>query len=97
MLIVAGAAPLNLQRSFPTRQAAAEQARVRVATSLASLDANDLIYQVESSQSYNPWPKLETMTAPVKLAQFGRRFHQSAQPRRAPARDCENAQRDAFA
>lgn len=65
MLIVAGAAPLNLQRTYPTREAAANQARTRVATSLASLDANDLIYQVESSRTYNPWPKLDSMTAPV--------------------------------
>ena len=65
MLIVAGAAPLNLQRAFPTRDAAAEQSRTRIATSMASLDANDLIYQVEASRTYNPWPTLEAITAPV--------------------------------
>lgn len=65
MLILAGAAPLNLQQTYPTRDAAAEQARTRVATSLESLDANDLIYQVEASRTYNPWPKLEDITAPV--------------------------------
>jgi homoserine O-acetyltransferase len=65
MLIVAGAAPLNLQRTFPTRDAAAEHARTRVATSMASLDANDLLYQVEASRTYNPWPTLERITAPV--------------------------------
>lgn len=65
MLIIAGAAPLNLQRVFPTRDAAAEQSRTRIAASIASLDANDLIYQVEASRSYNPWPHLESMTAPV--------------------------------
>ena len=65
MLILAGAAPLNLQQTYPTRDAAAEQARTRVTTSLESLDANDLIYQVEASRTYNPWPKLEDITAPV--------------------------------
>jgi homoserine O-acetyltransferase len=65
MLIVAGAAPLNLQRAFPTREAAAEHARTRVATSMALLDANDLLYQVEASRTYNPWPTLERLTAPV--------------------------------
>ena len=64
-LIIAGAAPLNLQRAFPTREAATEQARNRLAASMASVDANDLIYQVEASQNYNPWPRLEAMTAPV--------------------------------
>ena len=65
LLIVAGAAPLNLQRAFPTRDAAADQTRTRIATSLASLDANDLLYQVEASRTYNPWPHLEAITTPV--------------------------------
>jgi homoserine O-acetyltransferase/O-succinyltransferase len=65
MLIVAGAAPLNLQQALPTRQAATGYARTRVAASIGALDANDLIYQVESSRTYDPWPKLETITTPV--------------------------------
>jgi homoserine O-acetyltransferase len=28
-------------------------------------DANDLIYQFDSSRNYNPWPKLEKITAPM--------------------------------
>ena len=32
---------------------------------LAALDANDLIYQLESSRNYNPWQKLEAISAPV--------------------------------
>ena len=65
MLILVGAAPLNLQQAFPTREGATEHARSRIDASTASLDANDLIYQVESSRNYNPWPKLETITAPL--------------------------------
>ena len=65
MLIVAGAAPLQLQQAFPTRDAATEHVRTRIATSLASLDANDLIFQVEASRTYNPWPTLEAISAPV--------------------------------
>ncbi len=65
MLIVAGAAPLNLQRAFPTRDAASQQARTRITTSMASLDANDLIYQVEASRTYDPWPTLGVITAPL--------------------------------
>ena len=65
MLILAGAAPLNLQQSFPTRELAAAHVRARVESSLASLDANDLLYQVEASRTYDPWPKLEAITAPV--------------------------------
>ena len=65
MLIIAGAAPLNLQQAFPTREGATQQARARIKASMVSLDANDLIYQVEASRTYNPWSKLETITTPV--------------------------------
>lgn len=65
LLLVAGSAPLNLQAQYPTRDAAGAYARERVARSLASTDANDLIYQVESSRTYNPWPTLERITAPM--------------------------------
>jgi homoserine O-acetyltransferase/O-succinyltransferase len=65
LLVIAGAAPLNLQKTFPTREAAAQQARTKVEASMASTDANDLIYQVEASRTYDPWPKLETITTPV--------------------------------
>jgi homoserine O-acetyltransferase len=65
MLILAGAAPLNLQQAFPTRETATAHARARVEASIASLDANDLLYQVEASRTYDPWPKLEAITAPV--------------------------------
>lgn len=65
LLFVAGSAPLNYQAQYPTRQAAGDFAEERVSTALAALDANDLIYQLESSRNYNPWPKLEAITAPV--------------------------------
>jgi homoserine O-acetyltransferase len=39
----------------------AAQLRARMATT----DANDLIYQVESSRTYNPSPGLETIVAPL--------------------------------
>jgi homoserine O-acetyltransferase len=65
MLLIAGAAPLNLQEVYPTREAATQYARQRITASLNGLDANDLIYQVEASRTYNPWPKLESITAPL--------------------------------
>lgn len=65
LLLVAGAAPLNLQAQYPTRDAAAAYAQERVARSLATTDSNDLIYQVESSRTYIPWPNLERITAPM--------------------------------
>ncbi len=65
LLFVAGSAPLYYQAEYPTRQSASAFAEERVATAMASLDANDLIYQLESSRNYNPWPKLESIRAPM--------------------------------
>lgn len=65
LLFVAGGAPLNLQAQYPTSQGASAYAEERVSTTLATRDANDLIYQLEASRNYNPWPKLEAITAPM--------------------------------
>jgi homoserine O-acetyltransferase len=63
-LVIAGSAPLLMQKTLPTRDAAdkyAEDAEKRAAT----LDANDLLYQVNASRDYDPSPQLEKITAPV--------------------------------
>jgi homoserine O-acetyltransferase len=65
LLVVAGAAPLYLQKTYPTRQAASAAIEKGVASELADIDANDTIYQVDSSRNYNPWPKLEMISAPL--------------------------------
>ncbi|MEG3146358.1 alpha/beta fold hydrolase [Sphingomonas sp. RT2P30] len=65
LLFVAGAAPLNFQQLYPTRDAASAFASDRVTRAIATLDANDLIYQVDASRTYNPWPRLDAITAPV--------------------------------
>jgi homoserine O-acetyltransferase len=65
LILVAGSAPLRLQKDFPTR-AAAERAADRALDSLiASTDANNFLYYVDASRNYNPEPKLSTITAPV--------------------------------
>jgi homoserine O-acetyltransferase/O-succinyltransferase len=65
ILFIAGGAPLNLQKNFPTREAAKTYVRQRVESGIADLDANDMIYQFDSSRNYNPWPNLWRITAPV--------------------------------
>jgi homoserine O-acetyltransferase len=65
ILAIAGAAPLYFQESYPTRDAATTEIRARLARDMATRDANDVIYQFESSRNYNPWPNLERITAPV--------------------------------
>lgn len=65
LLVVAGSAPLWLQREYPTREKAAAYVQQSITTSIAGLDANDMLYQFESSRSYNPWPGLERIVDPV--------------------------------
>jgi homoserine O-acetyltransferase len=65
LLVVAGSAPLYQQAQYPTREAATAYVRQTVANGIRDLDANDMIYQFDSSRNYNPWPKLEAITAPM--------------------------------
>jgi homoserine O-acetyltransferase len=65
IVFIAGGAPLNLQKSYSTREAAKAYVEQRVESGIAELDANDLIYQVDSSRNYNPWPGLEKIKAPL--------------------------------
>ena len=65
ILFIAGGAPLNLQKLYPTREAAKAYVEQRVESGIAGLDANDTIYQFDSSRSYNPWPHLGKISAPL--------------------------------
>jgi homoserine O-acetyltransferase len=65
ILIIAGSAPLYLQKTYPTRQQATDYVEETVTKGVLGLDANDTIYQFDSSRNYNPWPKLEKITAPM--------------------------------
>ncbi|WBO23247.1 alpha/beta fold hydrolase [Sphingomonas abietis] len=65
ILLIAGSAPLNWQKLYPTRDKATAFVRDRISKGMAGLDANDLIYQVDASRTYDPWPKLETIKAPM--------------------------------
>src|SRR4029453_4230615 len=65
LLFVAGAAPLNYQAQYGTRKIASAYAEERVSTTMQSLDANDLIYQLDGARHYKPWPKGEADPAPV--------------------------------
>jgi homoserine O-acetyltransferase len=65
LLFVAGSAPLLYQRQYPTRTTASAYAEQRVENAVKALDANDLIYQLDSSRNYNPWPRLELIRVPL--------------------------------
>lgn len=65
LLQVAGFAPLYLQRSYPTRETAEAYIVERIDRDIATRDANDLIYQLEASRTYDPLPRLERIRAPM--------------------------------
>ena len=65
ILFIAGSAPLYYQEHYPTRQAASAYAEQRVAEGLKHFDANDAIYQLDSSRNYNPWPNLNRIKVPL--------------------------------
>ena len=65
LLLMVGSAPLFWQKQAPTRDTADKFYLDRMKTALPRLDANDLLYQADSSREYNPQPKLGTIKAPL--------------------------------
>jgi homoserine O-acetyltransferase len=65
LLLIAGSAPLYLQKSFPTRDAADKYLDDYFKTRFAGLDANDTLYHINASRNYDPSPQLEKITAQV--------------------------------
>jgi len=64
-LILAGQAPLLTQKTYPTRDAVDAFVEDTTAKNIATIDANDFLYQVDSSRNYDPSAKLGTIKAPV--------------------------------
>ena len=62
--------PLSLQVAYPTREAADRYALQSIKTRAASLDANDFIYALGASRTYDPSASLERVTAPVLAINF---------------------------
>jgi homoserine O-acetyltransferase len=65
LLILAGASPLPMQIAYPTGAAIDAWFARDLPGRLKGLDANDLIYQVASSRTYDPSKGLERITAPI--------------------------------
>jgi homoserine O-acetyltransferase/O-succinyltransferase len=64
-LLVAGSAPLQMQKSLPTRDAADQYLDASMKRITTSLDANDFLYAVSASRNYDPSGQLGTIKAPV--------------------------------
>jgi homoserine O-acetyltransferase len=65
MLWLMGSNPVLRQKEAPTRARADEVLDAYIAQNLPHDDANDLLYQVESSADYDPGPGLEKIRAPL--------------------------------
>jgi len=65
LLLIAGTAPLPMQKNLPTRDAADKYLDDYFKSRLGELDANDLLYQVNASRDYDPSAQLEKIKARV--------------------------------
>lgn len=65
MLFIMTSAPLVQQRQAPTRDAADSVIRAFLDTRTRSTDANDFLYQFDSSRDYDPSAKLDRIKAPA--------------------------------
>ena len=65
LLLIAGSAPLPMQLTLPTRDAADQFLEKYMERQLDELDANDLLYQVAASRDYDPSPGLEKIKVPL--------------------------------
>ena len=64
-LIIAGSAPLQNQKDYPTRDKADQFLDNYIRRGFTTTDANDFLYAVDSSRNYDPSPNLEKIVAPV--------------------------------
>ncbi len=65
LTLLAGGAPLQLQKNYPTRQAVEASVDKAIARTLSVVDANNEIFYLDASRNYNPEPNLEKITVPV--------------------------------
>jgi homoserine O-acetyltransferase len=65
LLLIAGSAPLYMQKTYPTRDAADKYLDEYFKARMPGLDANDTLYHVNASRNYDPSPQLEKITAQV--------------------------------
>ncbi len=74
ILLIAGSAPIQMQISLPTRDAADEFLDKYMERELPELDANDLLYQIAASRDYDPSASLEAIRAPLMWINSGDDF-----------------------
>ncbi|MHB8502439.1 MAG: alpha/beta fold hydrolase [Candidatus Acidiferrales bacterium] len=73
-LLMAGSAPISMQKALPTRDDADKFLDDFFRARFSSLDANDLLYQVNASRDYDPSQQLGKIKAPVMFVNSGDDF-----------------------
>ena len=73
-LLIAGSAPMPMQKALPTRDAADKYLGDYFKARFSALDANDLLYQVNASRNYDPSAQLGKIKAPVVFINSGDDF-----------------------
>jgi len=63
--LLAGGAPLQLQKNYPTREGIEKYVDQSIARSVASTDANDYLYYINASRNYDPSAHLDRIKVPV--------------------------------
>jgi homoserine O-acetyltransferase/O-succinyltransferase len=65
MLMIMGSSALQMQKNYPTPEAVDAYLEKAQKSYMSSLDANDFLYQFNSSRNYDPSKDLEKITVPV--------------------------------
>jgi homoserine O-acetyltransferase len=65
LLLLAGGAPLQLQKNYPTRESVEKYVDQSIARTDAATDANNMIFYIDASRNYDPSAKLGKITVPV--------------------------------
>ena len=65
LIVIAGSAPVLMQQTLPTLDAADKYVADSVEARIPSLDANDLLYAFDASRNYDPSARLESIVAQV--------------------------------
>jgi homoserine O-acetyltransferase len=65
LLVLMGAAPIQWQEDYPTREAADAFLEAQLERRLPTAEANDMLYQFDASRDYDPSTQLESIVAPV--------------------------------
>jgi homoserine O-acetyltransferase len=64
-LLIMGSSPLQMQKTFPTRDAADKFLDDFIAARMKTTDANDFMYAIDSSRDYDPSPGLDKIQTHV--------------------------------